>query len=87
MNIIPMMNEVLSIPNPMIGKSSLPHFRISPDEIAEFVRIRSLDQLHGALNRHIMRGSEHKMYVIGHNNELVQGITPLAPIVINSLEK
>ncbi len=43
MNIVAMMNEVLSIANPMIRESALPHFRVSPDESAEVVRVRALD--------------------------------------------
>jgi len=87
MNIIPMMTEVLSLANPMIGKSSLPHFRIAADKCPELMRIPALDQLHRPLNRHVLCGSEHEMNVIGHNNELVQGVMPLAPIVIKSFEK
>jgi hypothetical protein len=51
------------------------------------MRIRALDQLDGALNRHILRGSEHKMYVIGHNNEDVQRVASFATVMIESLEK
>jgi hypothetical protein len=43
MYIVPMMNEVLSIPNPMIDESALPHLRVSPDEGTEFVGVRALD--------------------------------------------
>ena len=39
MNVIPMMNEIPSIANPMIGKSALPDFGFSPDESTEFVRV------------------------------------------------
>jgi len=87
MNVIPMMTEVPSIANPMIRKSPLPHFRFSPDQGAECMRMRALDQLDGALNRHILRGSEHKMYVIGHNNEDVQRVASFATVMIESLEK
>jgi hypothetical protein len=38
-----MMNEILSIANPMIGESVLPHFGISPDQSAERVRVSALD--------------------------------------------
>jgi len=43
MNIVPMMNEVLSIANPMIGESALPHFRVSPDKSAERMGVCALD--------------------------------------------
>jgi len=43
MNIITMMNEVPSIPNPMIRESALPHLGVSPDESTEFVGVRALD--------------------------------------------
>jgi hypothetical protein len=42
MNIIMMMNEVLGIPNPMIGESALPDFGVAPDEGAEFVGVTAL---------------------------------------------
>jgi len=43
MNIIPMVKEVLSIANPVIGESALPYFRVSPDESTEFMRVSALD--------------------------------------------
>jgi len=43
MNIIPMMNEVLSIANPMVGESALPHFGLSSDQSAERMRVSALD--------------------------------------------
>jgi hypothetical protein len=66
MNIVPMMNEVLSITNSMIGKSALPDFGVAPDERAEFVGIGTLDELHRPLNRYVLSGSKQKVNVIGH---------------------
>lgn len=43
MNIMPMVHKVLSIANPMIGKSALPHFGVSPDQSAERMRVSALD--------------------------------------------
>ncbi len=43
MNIIPMMNEVLSIANPMIGESALPDFGVAPDKGAEFMGVRAFN--------------------------------------------
>jgi hypothetical protein len=43
MNIIPMMNEVLNISNPMIGEPALPDFRFSPDKGAQSMGISALD--------------------------------------------
>ena len=87
MNIISMMSEVLGIANPVIRKAALPHFGVSSDQRAERVRVSALDQLNGALDGHVLRGSEHKMDMIGHKHEVVQSISPLAAIVIKSLEK
>ena len=43
MNVIPMMNEVLSIANPMIRESALPDFGLSSDKSADRVRVSALD--------------------------------------------
>ena len=87
MNIIPMMNEVLSIANPMIGESALPDFGFSPNKSAERVRVSALDQLDGALNRYVLRRREQQMDVIGHKHEGVQCVTAFAAVVIKGLEE
>ena len=43
MNVILMMNEILSISNAVIGKAALPDFGISPDQSAERMRVSALD--------------------------------------------
>jgi len=87
MNIIPMMNEVLSIANPMIGESALPNFRVSSYESAEFMGVRALDQLDIALDGYVLSGSEQKTDMIGHKDEGVQGVAAFATVVIKSLEE
>ena len=87
MNIILMMNEIPSIANPMIRESALPNFRIAPDERSELMRIRALDELHAALNRHILRGSKQKMNMIGHEDEGVQKITAFTSVMEHNFEK
>ena len=57
MNVIPMMNEVLSVTNPMIRKPALPDFRVAADQRPKRMRISALDQLDGTLDGHILCGS------------------------------
>jgi hypothetical protein len=87
MNIVPMINEVLSIPNPMIGESALPHFRVSPNKSTKRVRVSALDQLDGALDRYILSRTEQEMDMIGHEDEGMQCIAAFATVVIKSLEE
>jgi hypothetical protein len=87
MNIVPMMNEVPSIANPMISKPALPDFGFASDEGAKFMRVCALDELNGALNRYILSGSEHEMNVIGHKDEFVQQIAPFTAVAKESFEK
>ena len=87
MNIIPMMNEIPSIANPMIRESALPDFRIAPYESAELMRIRTLDELHAALKGYVGGGREQKMDVIGHEDEGVQEITTFTSVMEHNFEK
>ncbi|MGB9203936.1 MAG: hypothetical protein WCB94_08160 [Terriglobales bacterium] len=87
MNIISMMNEVLSTANPMIGESALPHFRVSPDQSAERMRVSALDQLDGALDCHVLSRSKQEMNVIGHKDEGVQCIATFSTVVVKGLEE
>ena len=87
MNIVPMMNEVLSIANPMIGESALPNFRVSSYESAEVMGVRALNQLDSALDGYVLSGSEQKMDMIGHEDEGVQQVAAFATIVIKGLEE
>jgi hypothetical protein len=43
MNIIPMINKVLSITNSMIGETTLPDFGFATNQRAERVRISALN--------------------------------------------
>jgi hypothetical protein len=64
-----MMDEILSIANPMIGETALPDFGIATDERAEFVGVSAFDQLDSALDGNVLSRSKHEMDVIGHGNE------------------
>ncbi|MGB9197822.1 MAG: hypothetical protein WCB53_12950, partial [Terriglobales bacterium] len=74
MNIVLVMNEVPTVTNPMIRKSSLPDFRFSPDESSESVRISAFDELYGALDGYIGSRRVQEMYVVRHEHEGVQEI-------------
>jgi len=43
MNVIKMVCEIIWIANPMIGKSALPHFGLSPAKSAERMGVSALD--------------------------------------------
>ena len=58
MNVISMMNEILTVTNPMICEASLPDFRSSPNKSAERVRIAAFDELYGALDGDVLSGRE-----------------------------
>jgi len=87
MNIIPMMNEIPSVANPVIRKPALPHLGLASNQRPERMRVSAFDQLHRALDRDIVSGSEDEVNVIGHDHEFVQGIMTLAPIMKQSFEK
>jgi hypothetical protein len=53
-----MMQEVLVIPNPMIGESALPDFSLSAKERTERMRIAALDELNGVLDCHAVGRSK-----------------------------
>src|SRR5215470_11740015 len=87
MSVIPMMNEVPSIANPMIRKSALPHLRLAPNQCPKRMRVSAFDQLNRALDGDILSRSKYEMNVIRHHNESVKQIPAFAPIVKQSFEK
>ena len=87
MNIVPVMNEVLSIANPVIGKSTLPDVRVAPDKSVERVRVSALDQLDGALDGYILSRCEQEMHMIGHKDEGMQTIPAFAAVVKECFEE
>jgi hypothetical protein len=87
MNIISMMSEVLSVANPMIGKSALPDLGLATDQRAQRVRVCALDQLNGTLDGYVMSGSKQEMDMIGHEYEGVQRVTAFSTIVVKGLEE
>jgi hypothetical protein len=43
MNVIKMICEIICIANPVVGKSALPHFGLSPTKSAERMGVSALD--------------------------------------------
>jgi len=86
-NIVSMVDEVETIANPVIGESSLPNLSGSTDDCAEIVRVRTFDELDRTFNRNVPRGRQKKMNMLGHNDESVQGVSSLATIAIDRLQK
>jgi hypothetical protein len=87
MNVISMMNEILRIANPMIGKSALPDFLCATDDCSEFMRVGALDQLDCAFDRYVVRRSPQQVNVFGHNDECVQFVAALSAIAVERLQK
>jgi hypothetical protein len=87
MNIISMMDEIHFVANPMIGESSLPHFALSSDDAANFMRVRAFDQLDRAFDGYIGRRSQQEMHVFGHENEGMQLEAPFTAIPIKGMKE
>ena len=58
MNVVPMMQEILSIPNPVIRKSALPDLASATDRRSQSIGISSLDQLNSMLKGDVSRRSD-----------------------------
>jgi len=87
MNVILVMQEVLLITNPVVGESALPDFAFATEDFAEGVGVSAFDELDGVLDRHVLRGREQKMNVLGHQNEGMEVIAAFAAIAIQSFQK
>jgi hypothetical protein len=87
MNVISMMHEIHLVANSMIRESPLPNLALSANNFAQFVRIRALDQLNGALDSDVHRGSQQKMHMLRHHNKRMQVEAPLATMPIESSQK
>ena len=81
MNIIPMMNEIPGIANPMIRKPALPHLGLASNQRPERMRVPARDQLNRAFDGDILSGSEYEMNLIGHEHKRMQKIVSFTSIV------
>jgi hypothetical protein len=54
------------IPNPMVGKTSLPNFLLLPKLDPEPTRVTALNELHGAFEGNVFRRCQQQMQVLGH---------------------
>jgi len=86
MNVISMMHKINVLPNPMIGESSLPDFGAASDEAAEFMRVRSLDQLNATFDGHVVRRSQ-QMNMLWHDDKCVQFVAPFSAMTKKSSQK
>ncbi len=87
MNVISMMREIKFVANPMIGKSALPNLALSSNDSAEFVRVRAFDQLNRPLDGYVDRGRQQEMYMLGHQNERMQFVPPVAAMTKKSSQE
>jgi hypothetical protein len=69
MDVFPVNQKILRIPNAMIGKSALPDFSVASEQFAELARITSPYELNSAFQRGCR--SQQQMYVLGHEDERV----------------
>ena len=72
MNVFPMIHEIIPVSYAMVRKPTLPDFPIAPNFVSERVGVPAFDELNGALNRKVVRRSEQKMNVLGHDYECMQ---------------
>ena len=87
MYVVPMMDEILSIADPVISEPALPNFRFAPDKRSEFMRICPFDQLNGALDGHILGRCKQEMHMVWHENKSMERVAALAAIVKESSEE
>jgi hypothetical protein len=87
MNVIAMMHEIHLVADPMIGESMLPHFAFSTNDPAEFMGIRTFDQLNSPLDSYLHGGSQQKMHMVGHDNKRMQLVSSLASMPIEGLQE
>ena len=87
MNVIPMMHEIHFIANPVIRESSLLHLSFSAEDAAEFMRVSAFDQLDRVLKGYVQRGSQQEMNMLGHEDEGMQFVAPLAAISVKRFQE
>jgi len=57
MNVVPVMEEILVVANPVVSESALPNFSLSADDGSEGVRVSAFDDLDCMLERYVRGGS------------------------------
>jgi len=87
MNVVQVMQEILFIPNAMIGKPALPDLSFPPKNCSEGMRGTAFDKLHRMLKRRVLRRSQKQVHMLGHENEAVQFIATLPPVSVEGNEK
>jgi len=87
MNVIPMMNEIHCIANPVIGEPGLPNLLVAANDRSEFMRVCAFDQLYCAFNRHIGRGRQKQVNMLGHRDEGMHAVTAFATIAVKRLQE
>ena len=61
--------KIQFVANSMIGESALPDFAVAPDDPAEWVRIRALDQLDCALDSDVVGRSQQETNTFSQGDE------------------
>lgn len=87
MNVIAMVREILGIANPVVAESALPDLSFSTENSPESMGIAALGELNGMFEGNGLCGSDQQMYMLGHNHEGMQKVSPLPFIAIQSLQK
>jgi hypothetical protein len=78
---------ITSIPNPMVLKSSLPHFHIRTEILLCPIRESAFDQLHCPFERRFADGSDQKVKVVRHHYKFVQQIVLLPAVVKKDVDE
>ena len=57
-NVVPVIEEIVIVANPVVGESALPDFSLAPEDGSECMRIAAFYQLNSVFERDVVRGSE-----------------------------
>jgi hypothetical protein len=69
MDVISVIHKILIIANPVICETALPDFSLATEDRPKSMGIAAFDQLNRVLKRNVIRRSEQKMDVFGHDDE------------------
>ncbi len=67
-----MLLEAFWIEYLIFGKPALPHFSQVSEFLCQAMRESALDELHGLFDRHSVSNAQQKMYMVGHDYEIME---------------
>ena len=87
MDVIPMLQEIAFSPDAMIGESTLPDLLFAANDLPQRVRRSTFNKLNCTFERDVVRRSQQKMNMLGHNHERMQFKLSSSPIAEHGLQK